>query len=142
MVLKVLVEDNDRRAVYKAETTKNELKVSFVPAVPVAAFYRILAVVEGKGRTPARELGEFTITGLPRDPAELLTVMWPSSDSAKYAIYRKYGYDQLIVWCRDNTPALRALRSAGIEPVIFGLGTSSYGHNFWKAYKDDPREDR
>ena len=141
MSLKVLVEDNDRRVVYSSVTTKNELKVSFVPAAPVAAFYRILAVVEGKGRTPARELGEFTITGLPRDPAELLTVMWPGGDSAKYAIYRQYGYDQLIVWCRDNTPALRALRSAGIEPVIFGLGTSSYVHNSWKAYKDDKATD-
>ena len=135
MEIRVKIEDNDRRVVYDSKSKTNELKVSFAPAAPCAAFYRIIATVEGSGKTPARTLGEFTISAIPRDTEELLSVMWPASDSAKYPVYRKYGYDQLIVWCRDNTHSLRALRSNGIEPVIFGIGSSSYTN--WKPYKDD-----
>ncbi len=135
MELRVRIEDNDRRVVFDRKVKKSEFNVSFAPAAPYAAFYRIIATVEGNGRTPARALGEFTVSALPQDPAELRSVMWPAADSAKYPIYRNYGYDQLIVWCRDNTAALRALRSAGIEPVIYGIGTSSYTN--WKPYKDD-----
>ena len=135
MALRVRIEDNDRRVVYDRKGTGKEFKVAFVPQMPYAAFYRIIATVEGAGKTPARALGEFTVTALPKDPAELLTVMWPAGDSAKYPLYRKHGYDQLIVWCRDNTPALRALRSVGIDPVIYGIGYTSYTN--WKTYKDD-----
>ena len=139
MTLRVRIEDNDRRVVFDKKVRKNELKVEFTPAAPYAAFYRIIATVEGKGTVPGRELGEFTIAGIPADPEELLTVMWPAGDSAKYPVYRKHGYDQLIVWCRDNTPALRALRSCGIEPVIFGIGSTSYPN--WVPYKDDKATD-
>ena len=139
MEMQVKIEDNDRRVVWQGRSSGKELAINFKPAAPVAAFYRIIACVGNAKSVPARELGEFTITGLPRDPAELLTVMWPAANSAKYGHYRRYGYDQLIVWCVNNTPALRALRSAGIEPVIYGQGTSSFDN--WKPYKDDKATD-
>ena len=136
--LTLRIEDADFRVLAQA-SGRGSVRLDFLPQAPYSTLYRALLSGSQGGRVRGQACEEFIIAGRTADPQELTAVIWPANSSFKYSIYRQLGFDQAIVWCRDNRQAVRALRNVNIEPTVYGIGSTSFGN--WTTYKDDKKSD-
>lgn len=136
--LTLQIEDADFRLVAQA-SGRGTVRLDFQPQAPYSTLYRALLSASQDGRVRAQSCEEFIIAGHLADPQELTAVIWPAADSFKYPVYRQLGFNQAIIWCRDNRQAVRALRNLNLEPAVYGLGSTSFDN--WTTYKDDKKSD-
>ncbi|NLF94103.1 MAG: hypothetical protein GX564_09470, partial [Oligosphaeraceae bacterium] len=136
--LTLQIEDADFRLLAQA-SGRGSVRLDFQPQAPYSTLYRALLSARQDGRIRAQSCEEFIIAGQKADPQELTAVIWPAADSMKFPLYRQLGFNQAIIWCRDNRQAVRALRNVNLEPSVYGLGSTSFGN--WTTYKDDKKSD-
>ncbi|NLF93121.1 MAG: hypothetical protein GX564_04460, partial [Oligosphaeraceae bacterium] len=136
--LTLQIEDADFRLVAQA-SGRGSVRLDFQPQAPYSTLYRALLSARQDGRVRAQSCEEFIIAGQQADPQELTAVVWPAGDTLKFPLYRQLGFNQAIIWCRDNRQAVRALRNLNLEPSVYGLGSTSFGN--WTTYKDDKKSD-
>ncbi len=136
--LSIQIEDADFRLVSQA-SGRGAVRLEFLPQAPYSTLYRVLLTARQNGQVRAQACEEFIFAGQTADLQELTAVIWPAHESLKYPLYRDLGFDQAIIWCRDNRQAVRALRNLNLEPAVYGLGSTSFDN--WTTYKDDKKSD-
>ncbi len=136
-VLEAVIEDADYRQVGRFSTASESLKFEFTPAYPRTVLYRVLVCLKEKGKVTASTVEEFSFTGHNSDPKELVSVVWSGADSIKFPIYKKLGFDHLIVWCLNAKNPTRVLRNLNMEPAVYGTGSVAMGFNSWHKYRGE-----
>lgn len=136
-VLEIL--DCDNRVVARKQSREPAFSYEFRDKFPFSTLYQAHVTVLENNVMRARQTEEIIVSGRAGETDEQISVVWPDTNTNKYALYKKYGIDQLVIWCRGNIGATRALRRMNLEPVVYGLGSTSFDN--WRTYKDDKASD-